>query len=259
MINLFNENRESNFLIICDHASKFIPTEYKNLGLDESVLDTHIAYDIGAKEVAIRASNLLQCPLVMSDFSRLLIDPNRGVDDPTLIMKISGGSIIQGNKKISYLSDCEDKVNRISSFYDVYHNKISELINKSIERGVFPAIISVHSFTPFWEHKKRLVELGILWDSDNRLSDIFFNYFTKHQSQLAIGSNKPYSGKMKNDTLYKHGTKRGLSNVLIEIRQDLISSKKGQKYFAKLITEPLIESNNNYKLFQRKIYKSLAV
>ena len=132
MINLFNENRESNFLIICDHASKFIPTEYKNLGLDESVLDTHIAYDIGAKEVAIRASNLLQCPLVMSDFSRLLIDPNRGVDDPTLIMKISDGSIIQGNKKISYLSDCEDKVNRIRSFYDVYYYKILELIKKSI-------------------------------------------------------------------------------------------------------------------------------
>lgn len=259
MINLLNENRESNFLIICDHASKFIPREYKNLGLDESVLDTHIAYDIGAKEVAIRASNSLQCPLVMSNFSRLLIDPNRGVDDPTLIMKVSDGSIIQGNKKISYLSDCGDKANRISSFYDVYHNKISELINKSIERGVFPAIISVHSFTPFWKDRKRLVELGILWDSDNRLSDIFFNYFMKHHSQLAIGNNKPYSGKMKNDTLYRHATKRGLANVLIEIRQDLILSNQGQKYFAKLITDPLIESNNNYKLFQRKVYKSLAV
>jgi predicted N-formylglutamate amidohydrolase len=259
MINILNENKESNFLVICDHASKFIPPEYKNLGLDENVMDTHIAYDIGAKEVAICISNSLQCPLVMSNFSRLLIDPNRGIDDPTLIMKVSDGSVVQGNKKISYLSDCGDKEDRISSFYNTYHNKISELINQSIERDVFPAIISIHSFTPSWRGAKRLIELGILWDSDDRLPNIFFNYFRKNKDQLVIGDNRPYSGRMKNDTLYRHGTKNGLPNILIEIRQDLISNNISQKYFAKLITEPLIENNNNSKLFQKKFYKSLAI
>jgi len=258
MINVLNENKESNFLIICDHASKFIPLEYKNLGLGEDVLDTHIAYDIGAKEVASHISNSLQCPLVMSGFSRLLIDPNRGIDDPTLIMKVSDGSVIKGNKKISYLSDCEDKINRIN-LYNAYHKKISELINKSILRGVFPAIISIHSFTPFWRERKRLIELGILWDSDDRLPNIFFNYLKRYENQLIIGDNQPYSGRMRNDTLFRHGTRFGLPNILIEVRQDLISNKKGQKYFAKLIAKPLLENNNNYELFQKKIYKSLAI
>ena len=97
MIKTQKENKDSNFLIICDHASNNIPSNFANLGLDKEILDTHIAYDIGAKEVSIRLSNILDCPLIMSDFSRLLIDPNRGIDDPTLIMKISDDKIIEGN------------------------------------------------------------------------------------------------------------------------------------------------------------------
>ena len=100
MINTLNENKKSNFLIICDHASNKIPSKYKNLGLSSDVLDTHIAYDIGVKEVATYIAENLKCPLVMSNFSRLLIDANRGTDDPTLIMKISDGKIIEGNKNI---------------------------------------------------------------------------------------------------------------------------------------------------------------
>ena len=115
MINIFNGNKESNFLVICDHASNFIPQEYNNLGLVESVLGTHIAYDIGAREVAIGLADILDCPLVMPDFSRLLIDTNRGTEDPTLIMKISDGHIIEGNRNISFLKDCEDKKSRIKN------------------------------------------------------------------------------------------------------------------------------------------------
>ena len=109
MINTLNENKQSNFLIICDHASNKIPTEYQNLGLSSDILSTHIAYDIGVKEVATHIAEYLKCPLVMSNFSRLLIDANRGIDDPTLIMKISDGKIIEGNKNISFLNDCKEK------------------------------------------------------------------------------------------------------------------------------------------------------
>ena len=105
MINILNADKASNFLVICDHASNVIPQEYNNLGLCESVLGTHIAYDIGAKEVAIGLADILDCPLIMPDFSRLLIDPNRGIEDPTLIMKISDGLIIEGNRNISFLKD----------------------------------------------------------------------------------------------------------------------------------------------------------
>ena len=258
MINTLNEDKESNFLIICDHASNYIPTEYNGLGLNKAILDTHIAYDIGVKEVALNISEFLQCPLVMSNFSRLLIDANRGIDDPTLIMRISDGNIIEGNKNISSIINCNDKKRRIKFFYDMYHNKILKIINRSISIKVFPAIISIHSFTPLWKGTKRSTDLGILWDSDDRLPNIFFNYLSKSYKDMDIGNNAPYSGRMKNDTLYKHGTSQGLANILIEIRQDLILDSKGQLKFSKLITKPLTDNINNASLFKKKFYKSFA-
>ena len=258
MINTLNEDKESNFLIVCDHASNRIPIEYKNLGLDEEILSTHIAYDIGVKEVASHLAEHLKCPLVMSNFSRLLIDPNRGIDDPTLIMKISDGKVIKGNKDISFIRNCSEKKHRVNSYYNAYHNKISEIINQSLKKNIFPAIISIHSFTPLFGGKKRSVELGILWDSDNRLPDIFFSYLNKKYKNMNIGNNEPYSGRMKEDTLYRHGTKLGLANILIEIRQDLIMNSTKQKQFSKLIAQPLLENKSNIHLFKKKFYNSLA-
>tara|TARA_B110000008_G_scaffold10295_1_gene9894 strand:+ start:40 stop:819 length:780 start_codon:yes stop_codon:yes gene_type:complete len=258
MINTLNEDKESNFLIICDHASNRIPGKYKNLGLNEEILTTHIAYDLGVKEIVTDLSKRLKCPLVMSDFSRLLIDTNRGIDDPTLIMKVSDGKIIEGNKNISFLNNCKEKKKRINNYYNVYHNKISEIIDRSLKKNIFPAIVSIHSFTPLFGGNKRSTELGILWDSDNRLPDIFFSYFNKNYKDIIIGNNKPYTGRMKNDTLYRHGTKQGLANILIEIRQDLINDSVKQIFFSKLIAQPLLESKNDVNLFKKKFYKSLA-
>ena len=245
-------------MILCDHASNNIPPNFQNLGLDNKLLDSHIAYDIGAKEVSIHLSRILNCPLVMSDFSRLLIDPNRGVDDPTLVMKISDDKIIEGNKNIHNFRESIEKNKRIEDFYNTYHDKVSELIKQKIRNEQFPAIISIHSFTPFWKNKKRNIDLGILWDNDERLPNIFFDYFEKNHQKLVIGNNQPYSGRLKNDSIYKHATANGLSNILIEIRQDLITNKSGQKHFAELLSEPLLLNNDNPLLFSKKIYPSLA-
>ena len=124
--------------------------------------------------------------------------------------------------------------------------------------NIFPAIISIHSFTPSFGGNKRSTELGILWDSDNRLPDIFFSYLNKNHKDIIVGNNKPYSGRMKNDTLYRHGTKQGLANILIEIRQDLIIDSVKQEEFSKLIAQPLLENKTNVHLFKRKFYESLA-
>ena len=258
MIQVRNIDKESNFIIICDHASNKIPSRFNELGLSQDILNTHIAYDIGSKEVAIKLSNILDCPLVMTDFSRLLIDPNRGIDDPTLIMKISDNSKIEGNIGIKNFQESDEKNERIKNFYDLYHNKISELINSFEKNNKSPSIISIHSFTPVWKNKKRDIDIGILWDNDDRLPKIFFDYFKKSYKNLIIGNNKPYSGRLKNDTLYKHATIKGLSNILIEIRQDLIIEKKGQKFFANLISKPLLSNKDNPILFEKSFYPSLA-
>ena len=128
------------YLVICDHASNNIPLEYDNLGISKKDLESHRAFDLGASEVAIELSNLLSCSLVMANFSRLLIDPNRGKDDPTLIPKLSEGKIIKGNINISMSKDDIERSKRILRFYLPYHRQINEFINKSLDNGKIPKL-----------------------------------------------------------------------------------------------------------------------
>ncbi len=240
------------YLVICDHSSNAIPLSYKNLGVSNKDLESHIAYDLGASDLASNLSKSLNCSLIMANFSRLLIDPNRGIDDPTLIPKISEGKIIKGNLKISASLKDIERNKRINLFYLPYHEKINEFINDSIRRNRVPKIISIHSFTPVWKGKKRKIEVGILWDKDNRLSNIFINSL----KNVKIGNNLPYSGRLKNDTLYKHASSRGIPHVLIEIRQDLLIKNKDILHWAQKIHNVLKENEKTIKSFKIKKYGS---
>ena len=240
------------YLVICDHASNNIPLEYGNLGISKKDLESHRAFDLGASEVASELSNLLNCNLVMANFSRLLIDPNRGKDDPTLIPKLSEGKIIKGNANISMSEDDMERSKRIHLFYLPYHKQINRFINKSLDNGRIPKILSIHSFTPIWKGKKREIDVGILWDKDDRLSKIFLNSL----KNIKLGDNKPYSGRLKNDTLYKHATSHGIPHVLIELRQDLLKKEKDKLQWAKKIHNVLKENEKNIKSFSLKKYGS---
>ena len=242
------------YLVICDHASNNIPLEYKNLGVSKKDLESHRAFDIGASEVASELSNLLSCSLVMANFSRLLIDPNRGKDDPTLIPKLSEGKIIKGNVNISMSQDDIERGKRIDQFYLPYHKQINRFINKSLENGRIPKILSIHSFTPIWKGKKREIDVGVLWDKDDRLSKIFLNSL----QNIKLGDNKPYNGRLKNDTLYKHATSQGIPHVLIELRQDLLKKEKDKLQWAKKIYNVLNENEKTIKSFSLKKYGSYA-
>ena len=240
------------YLVICDHASNNIPLEYKNLGVSKKDLESHRAFDIGASEVASELSNLLSCSLVMANFSRLLIDPNRGKDDPTLIPKLSEGKIIKGNINISMSDDDIERSKRIHRFYLPYHKQINRFIIKSLDNGRIPKILSIHSFTPIWKGKKREIDVGVLWDKDDRLSKIFLNSL----KNIKLGDNKPYSGRLKNDTLYKHATSRGIPHILIELRQDLLKKDKDKLQWANKIHNVLKENKNIIKSFSLKKYGS---
>ena len=240
------------YLVICDHSSNNIPLGYQNLGISEKDLESHRAYDLGASDVAIQLSELLDCSLVMANFSRLLIDPNRGKDDPTLIPKISEGKIIKGNINIAMSENDIDRNKRILQFYLPYHKQINKLINKSLDNGRIPKILSIHSFTPIWKGKKREIDVGILWDKDDRLSKIFLNSL----KNIKLGDNKPYSGRLKNDTLYKHATSYGIPHVLIEIRQDLLKKEKDRLQWAKKIHNVLKANEQTIKSFSLNKYGS---
>lgn len=234
---IFNQNYNSKFLLLCDHASNKIPKSIsKNaLGLNKEKLNSHIAFDIGAKKTAMLLSEKLKCPLMYTNYSRLVIDPNRAKEDPTSIMQIYDGTIILGNADLSN----EQIQERRKNFYEPYHKKIAEFLKFKKISGCFVCIVSIHSFTPRLKGKsQRPWDVGILWDRDERISKPLIREFTK-LGKFCIGENQPYSGNLKGDTLNQHGTKNKIPHVLIEIRNDLILRLSDQKKWSLLLAKAL--------------------
>jgi predicted N-formylglutamate amidohydrolase len=206
-------------LLLCDHASNAMPPALDSLGLPPAQLERHIAYDIGAAEMTRAMASALGAPAVLSTFSRLLIDPNRGLDDPTLVMRLSDGAIVPGNR---YL-DQDGIAERIARYYKPYDAAITASIEAALAAGHPPAIVSLHSFTPFWKNAARPWHVGVLWDGDGALSKLLIAAL-QAQGDLIVGDNEPYSGGLPGDTIDRHALRRGLPDTLIEVRQDLIAS-----------------------------------
>lgn len=215
-------DRARGILLVCDHARNTLPEMYGNLGLPVSEFERHIAYDIGVEAVVNGLSRKLGVPAVLSCFSRLLIDPNRGMNDPTLIMQLSDGAVVPGNRDIDEI----ERNYRLSRFYQPYHRAIEAEIDAAIGDGALPVLISVHSFTPAWKGVARPWHAGLLWEDDRRCSDLFIQALSVDPN-LVIGDNVPYAGGLAGDTMNTHSVKRGLPHTLLEIRQDLISNGEG--------------------------------
>lgn len=214
-------------LILGDHAQNRIPPEYGSLGLQSDVLERHIAFDPGSEGVVTRLAEALGAPAVLSRFSRLLIDPNRGLDDPTLIMEIADGHVVPGNAGLS----AAEREARLDRFYRPYHASIAAALENGLAAGKPPVIVSVHSFTESWKGVSRPWSAAVLWDKDPRLPVPLLEAM-RTIPNAQIGDNVPYSGQLKGDTLYQHATMRGLAHGLIELRQDLIATEEGQARWA---------------------------
>jgi predicted N-formylglutamate amidohydrolase len=212
----------SPLLFLCDHAANALPAGYGRLGLAPELFATHIAYDIGAAQVTRALAGAYGAAAVLGRWSRLLIDLNRGPDDPTLVMKLSDGSIIPGNASV----EPAEVARRIALFHAPYHDAITA----EIDRIGDPVLISMHSFTPAWKGRPRPWEVGVLWDRDGRLAKPLMARLA--EAGFEVGDNEPYHGALENDGLNRHGTKRGLPHVLIEMRQDLIADETMARTFA---------------------------
>jgi predicted N-formylglutamate amidohydrolase len=233
-------------LILADHATNRLPPDYGDLGLDPSAFGRHIAYDIGVEPLTRALATRLGAPAVMSCFSRLLIDPNRGEDDPTLIMKISDGAIIPRN----YPMTAQEADLRLNNFHRPYHNAVSDMIARiESATGKAPLVISMHSFTPIWKTTVRPWHAGILWDSDARVARPLIDALAAMPG-IICGDNEPYDGALRGDTMYRHCMKRGIPHALIEVRQDLIADEPGvaewaerlAPVFARLNVEPALHT-----------------
>jgi predicted N-formylglutamate amidohydrolase len=218
---------DAGILILCDHAENVLPAHYGTLGLKQHELERHIAYDIGAAGVARGVAKALDAPAVLTRHSRLLIDCNRGLDDPTLIVRLSDGVIIPANRSLS----AAEREERITRYYEPYHRAIDRLIDEAMASGIPPALLSIHSFTESWRGRARPWHAAVLWDKDPRLALRLIGALSVDQ-RLTVGDNEPYSGRLAGDCMWRHGTMRGLAHAIVEIRQDLVRDDRGQKEWA---------------------------
>lgn len=224
--------RTGGWVITCDHATNMVPDFVAGgtLGLSTQDMGRHIAYDIGAMDTAIHLGHALNAPVICSNFSRLVIDPNRGTDDPTLIPQLYDGTIIAGNRRISD----DDRAHRIGALYDPYHDAIAD-----IARGRDVTFLSIHSFTPqLVGRAPRPWEIGVLSAQDRRIADPLIHSLAGTMTS-PVGDNAPYAGFFPGDALSKHAHGPGRPNVILEIRQDLIADAKGQQNWANILAPHL--------------------
>lgn len=240
-------------LLVCDHAANRVPASYGDLGLPPAEFQRHIAYDPSAAAVTQALAASLGAPAVLSTFSRLLIDANRGEDDPTLIMRLSDGAVVPGNAHV----DAAERGRRIAAFHAPYHAAIAAAVDAALATGVVPAIFSVHSFTPVWRGARRRWHAGVLWDKDPRLAVPLIEALRGDRG-LVVGDNEPYAGALLNDTMYRHATRRGLAHALIEIRQDLIAEPAGVAAWGERLTAILKALNRDADIHRVQTYGSLA-
>jgi hypothetical protein len=159
--------------------------------------------------------------------SRLLIDPNRGVDDPTLIMQLSDGAVVPGNRDLSET----ERQSRINRYYTPYHQAVARVIAACRARGREPMIFSVHSMTHAWKGVSRPWHCSILWHNDFGFAAPLLAGF-RADRMLVVGDNVPYAGGLEGDTLNQHAHPLRLPNAVIEYRQDLVADERGQQQWA---------------------------
>ena len=231
---LFNGAGQAPLLLLCDHATRFIPRALKSLGLDEAALTRHIAWDIGIAEVTRQLARRLDAPALLSHFSRLVVDPNRQLDNPTLMPEISDGTVVPGNRDL----DAAAREARIETFFQPYHDAIDAQLDAMQAAGRVPALVSMHSFTPIMHGLQRPWEIGILWNRDPRLPRPLMDRL--RAEGFSVGDNEPYSGADGHGyTQHTHGDSRGLANVLIEVRQDLVDTQQGAALWAERLAAAL--------------------
>lgn len=242
---ILHENSREGVVILCEHATNHIPDGYEGLGLDKADLDSHIAWDIGAADVARCMSFMMNVPAVFAPVSRLLIDCNREPDSPTLVPAHSDDISIPANQQLS----AANIAHRKAAYYDPFHNVCAEIISDHVEQGYKPLVVGMHTFTPVMNGLKRPWDIGFLWNDDPRLAQAMIGLLER-ETDLNIGMNQPYSGKDLYYTMERHGAAHGLPQTTIEIRSDLITEGEGMiRSWSALLADCLDECLSRDDLF----------
>jgi predicted N-formylglutamate amidohydrolase len=232
-----NEDGTSPYVLLCEHASNYIPARYADLGLHGPDLRRHIAWDIGAADVARLLSRRLDAPLFLSGYSRLLIDCNRPLLTPTSIPTRSEDTEIPGNHGLT----ADERQRRADAFFTPFHERITMALDRRARAGTRTIVVGMHSFTPVFRGVARPWHAGVLYAAAAPFGQALVARLAADPG-LNVGDNQPYQiGPDTDYTVPIHGDRRGISAALIEVRQDLIDSEAGVEEWAQRLTAALAE------------------
>ena len=222
-VEIVNPQADSGILLVCEHAANRVPRALGSLGLEAETLESHIAWDPGAAEVARGLAQRLDATAVLQRFSRLVHDCNRPAGSEDAMPARSEAFDIPGNRNLTEAA----RRARSKAVYEPFHATVSARLDRRQDASRRPVLVTVHSFVPRYHGKPRKVELGILHDSDPRLAEAMLDLAAA--SELDARRNEPYGPEDGvTHTLKVHGISRGLLNVMIEIRSDLIADRQSQ-------------------------------
>lgn len=231
---LVNTTGRSELVLVCDHASNRVPRSLKNLGLSPQMLGTHIAWDPGAEKIAWALADKLDAPLVLSNYSRLVIDCNRPPASPESIPMESAGVCIPGNRNLS----ADDRRLRLESVFNPYQKAIAQLLQA---RSVPTALLSIHSFTPNLLGVHRPWQIGVAYYRDARLARLLHSALLHSETAQSsenwkVGFNQPYAIEEELDyTIPIQCEMREIPCAMVEIRQDEIGDDCKVLHWAELL------------------------
>ncbi|RUV27055.1 MULTISPECIES: N-formylglutamate amidohydrolase [unclassified Mesorhizobium] len=240
-----NIGGHSGFVLVCEHAGTAIPQRLDGLGLPAAEMQRHIAYDIGAEGVARQLAEVLDAPLFLQRYSRLVVDCNRPFDAPDCIPEVSDETLIPGNLRLA----AQERRLRYVEIHQPFHFEVGKFLDRRAADGVPTTLVAVHSFTPrLMNGPERPWKIGVLSNRGRRFAEHFLSVFQARNPTITSAHNQPYVVDDKSDyTIPVHGEARGLPHLLLEIRNDLIGEIEGQRAWASLIAEALVAANTPAK------------
>ena len=236
----------SPFFLTCEHGGRALPARLGTVGLADSDLERHIAWDIGAAGVARGLSARLDATLVLQRYSRLVVDCNRAPGAVDFVIEVSEDTVIPGNRGLSAAA----VEARAAEIFHPYHDRIHDLLEARIAANRLTVAVSVHTCTPVYLGVHRPWHIGVMYEHDDRLAGQMLALLREEGEEgiWMVGDNEPYFMTSDKDySMPRHGQGRGILHAGFEIRQDLVESESGQREWAERVERVLRESLGRLK------------
>jgi len=227
---------DSDFFVFVDHASNEVPSHLNDLGLSADVLQTHIAWDIGAHALAQEIGQRLKATVLSCGFSRLVIDSNRDPRVADSIPEVSDEVRVPGNQGL----DDQMRNTRVRDYFDPYHQQLDECVAMIAGRDR-PFVVSVHSFTKRMSgaEQDRPWDVGLLWRDDANSAQVLMHWMRDH-SDWVVGDNQPYDARLYNYSVDRHIGPRGLRHLTFEVRQDHLAEPADIEAAGELLSRAIL-------------------